>query len=39
MRLIMKQQALLLGVLCSTANYPQTANDPKSGSQMILDRK
>ena len=26
-------------VLYSTANDPETANDPKNGPQMILDRK
>ena len=28
-----------LRVLYSTANDPETANDPQNGPQMILDRK
>ena len=27
------------GTLYSTANDPETANDPQNGTQMILDRK
>ena len=37
--MLVDKQSELMSDLYSTANDPETANDPQNGPQMILDRK